>query len=288
MTKIGFNVLAWSAVVSEDLNPIADRLKKIGYDGVECFVGAAEAPAAYRAFGKHAADLGLGMTAVTVVSPETNPISELASVREKALERIKWSIDRASDLGATILCGPFHSAHAHFSKQPAQDEEYRRSAELLHDAGVYAAQANIILAPEALNRFECYLCNTAEQLYRLVNMAGHPNVRAMFDTHHANVEEKSYTQAIETLKSKLAHVHISENDRGTPGGSHLPWDEIFGKLASVDYDGWLTIEAFSRNDPDFANSIGVWREYNEPWDIAEDGFKFIERMVAKHFSSVDN
>lgn len=282
MAKIGFNVLAWSAVVSEDLNPIADRLKKIGYDGVECFVGAAEDPAAYLAFGKHAADLGLEMTAVTVMSPETNPISESAEVREKALDRIKWSIDRAHDLGATILCGPFHSAHAHFAKRPAQDEEYAWSAEVLHAAGIHAAQAEVTLALEALNRFECYLCNTAEQLSRLVKMAGHPNVRAMFDTHHANVEEKSYPGAIQTLAPILAHVHISENDRGTPGGSHLPWDLIFRTLAEIGYDKWLTIEAFSRNDPDFANSIGVWREYNEPWDIAEQGFTFIQSMCEKH------
>ncbi len=138
------------------------------------------------------------------------------------------------------------------------------------------------LALEALNRFECYLCNTAEQLSRLVKMAGHPNVRAMFDTHHANIEEKSYAGAIKTLAPILAHVHISENDRGTPGGSHLPWDTIFGTLAEINYDKWLTIEAFSRNDPDFANSIGVWREYNEPWDIAEQGFTFIQSMCEKH------
>ncbi|MPR34136.1 sugar phosphate isomerase/epimerase family protein [Salmonirosea aquatica] len=282
MTKIGFNVLAWSAVVSDDLMPLADRLKKIGYDGVECFVGAAEDPTAYHRFGKHVRDLDMEMTGVTVVSPDTNPISESASVREKALERIKWTIDRTHDLGARILCGPFHSAHAHFSKRPAQDEEYGWAAEVLHAAGVYAAQADVTLALEALNRFECYLCNTAEQLSRLVKMAGHPNVRAMFDTHHANVEEKSYAGAIKTLAPILAHVHISENDRGTPGGSHLPWDTIFGTLAEIEYNKWLTIEAFSRNDPDFANSIGVWREYNEPWDIAEQGFTFIQSMCQKH------
>ena len=39
MIKVGFNVLAWTAEVSEKLFPIADRLKKIGYDGVECFIG---------------------------------------------------------------------------------------------------------------------------------------------------------------------------------------------------------------------------------------------------------
>jgi D-psicose/D-tagatose/L-ribulose 3-epimerase len=282
MTKIGFNVLAWSAVVSDDLNPIADRLKKIGYDGVECFVGAADDPAAYQRFGRYVSDLGMEMTAVTVVGPDTNPISESSSVRDKALDRIKWSIDRTHDLGARVLCGPFHSAHAYFQQHPPLDEEYGWGAEVLHAAGIHAAQANITLALEALNRFECYLCNTAEQLSRLVKMAGHPNVRAMFDTHHANVEEKSYPGAIKSLAPILAHVHISENDRGTPGESHLPWEAIFGTLAEINYSEWLTIEAFSRNDPDFANSIGVWREYNEPWDIAEKGFTFIQSMCKKH------
>ena len=33
MIKVGFNVLAWTAEVSEKLFPIADQLKQIGYDG---------------------------------------------------------------------------------------------------------------------------------------------------------------------------------------------------------------------------------------------------------------
>jgi D-psicose/D-tagatose/L-ribulose 3-epimerase len=80
----------------------------------------------------------------------------------------------------------------------------------------------------------------------------------------------------------LAHVHISENDRGTPGDGHVPWDETFATLSAIDYKGWLTIEAFTRNDPDFANAINVWREYSEPWDMAEGGLKFIRTMCKKH------
>src|SRR5690606_14172696 len=123
-----------------------------------------------------------------------------------------------------------------------------------------SAQANVILCPEALNRFEWYLVNTMEQLYKLVKMIDHANVRGMFDSHHANVEEKSFAQAIETIAPVLTHVHISENDRGTPGEGHINFDEVFATMVKTNYKGWLTIEAFSRNDPDFANAIGVWRE----------------------------
>jgi D-psicose/D-tagatose/L-ribulose 3-epimerase len=121
-----------------------------------------------------------------------------------------------------------------------------------------------------------------EQLSRLVKTANHPNVKAMFDTHHANIEEKNFDRAISTIAPMLAHVHISENDRGTPGDGQVRFDDAFANLAELNYRGWLTIEAFSRNDPDFANSIGVWREYSKPWDIAEKGLRFIKEMSMKH------
>jgi D-psicose/D-tagatose/L-ribulose 3-epimerase len=121
-----------------------------------------------------------------------------------------------------------------------------------------------------------------EQLVNLVKRVDHPNVKAMFDTHHANMEEKKFSTAIQTVAPVLAHVHISENDRGTPGDGHILWDETFATLAATGYKGWLTIEAFTRSDPDFANAINVWREYSKPWDMAENGLTFIRQMSEKH------
>ena len=274
-------MLVWSAVISDELMPVADRLKNIGYDGVECFLGDPN-KTPYQRFGDHVQKLGMETTCVFVLGKEENIISPTKEVRTRGLERIKWAIDRAHDMHAKIIAGPFHSAHAIFAQHAPQDQEYGWSAEVLHAAGQYAAQAEIVLAIEAVNRFECYLCNTMEQLESLVARVAHPNVRAMYDTHHANIEEKKNTQAINTIAPVLAHVHISENDRGTPGDGHVHWDETFSAFAKNKYKGWLTIEAFSRNDPDFANAINVWREYSEPWDIAENGYKFIRQMCEKH------
>ena len=122
MTKIGFNVLAWSANVSEDLYPIIERLKSIGYDGVEYFVGAEEIKN-YKLVGDRSKEIGLEVTCVTVVSPDANPVSENKIIRQKGLDRVKWAIDRTHELGSSILCGPFHSAHAHFYGRPATADE---------------------------------------------------------------------------------------------------------------------------------------------------------------------
>jgi D-psicose/D-tagatose/L-ribulose 3-epimerase len=281
MTKIGFNVLAWAAGLPDSLLPVTERLKEIGYDGVE-FALDTQSPAVYQRFGNHLRSIGLESTCVMVLGPHENPVSESAAVRAKALDRLREAIDCTHALGATIICGPIHSAFATFTRRAPEADEYHRSAEVLRAAGEYAAQAGITLAPEALNRFECYLCNTMAQLAELINMVDHPNVRAMFDTHHANMEEKKFSSAIKTIAPVLAHVHISENDRGTPGDGHIQFDEVFATLAAINYRGWLTIEAFTRSDPDFANAINVWREYSPPWEMARNGMAFIKQMREKH------
>lgn len=279
--KIGFNLLPWSATMSEGLFPFMDRLKGIGYDGVECLIGSDDA-AAYKALGAHAQRIQMETTAVFVLGKGENPIDPDKQVRQRALDRIKWAVDRAADMQAKVICGPFHSAHGHFSHQAPTADEYAWSAEVLHAAGAYAQQADIVFALEAVNRFETYLCNTMEQLTKLLRLVDHPSVRAMYDTHHANIEEKSIHQPIEHISPYLAHVHISENDRGTPGEGLVHWDAVFKSLAQQQYEGWYTIESFSRADPDFANAINVWREFSAPWDIAEKGYTFIQKMLLAH------
>ena len=279
MPKLGFNLLVWTASVSEEHFPIVDRLKKIGYDGIEICNGHQD-PAAYRRLGAHLRNVGMEITCVTVLGADANPVSPDAAVRAKALDGLKWNIDRTVDAGSKLLCGPIHSAFATFSRAEPKDEEYQRSAEVLRAAGDYAQQAGVTLALEALNRFECYLCNTMGQLRRLVELTNHPSVRAMFDTHHANIEEKHQANAIRTIAPHLAHVHLSENDRGTPGSGHVNFAEALSTLASVGYDGWMTIEAFSRADPGFANAINVWREFSPAWDIAEGGHAYLRQAIA--------
>jgi len=279
MNKIGFNTLVWSAAMPDELFPVLDRLKEIGYDGVECLIGLRDEKS-YLRFGDYTANIGLETTAVFVLGKEENPVSPSAEIRSKGLDKIKWAIDCGHAMRASIIAGPYHSAHGVFSKNAPKDDEYMWSAEVLHAAAEYAEKAGIVLALEAVNRFECYLCNTVAQLDRLISKIAHTHVKAMYDTHHANIEEKNVSTAINTIAPVLAHVHISENDRGTPGDGLVHWKETFATLASINYTGWLTIEAFSRNDPDFANAINVWREYSKPWDIATKGLAFIQQQCA--------
>ena len=273
--KIGMNMLLWTNHVTEEHFGIVDTLKKTGYDGIELFLGEGDV-SHYSKLGTHFSNINMGTTCVASLAPEENIASPDQKIRAAGLDKLKWSIDVGAAVNAEVICGPFHSSFAIFSRQPPTLEERQRSIDVLQKAAEYAQTANIILAPEALNRFECYLYNTMADLSTLVTEVNHPNLGAMYDTHHGNIEEKSQAAAINLIAPHLKHVHISENDRGTPGSGQVNWDDVFATLKAINYDGWLTIEAFSTIIPEFANAINVWRDYSPSEEIYTKGLKFIK------------
>ncbi len=277
--KIGMNMLLWTNHVTEQHYPIVNTLKETGYDGIELYMGDGDL-SHYKKLGDHFSDLGLGVTVVTGLSPEENIASSDAKVRQTGLDRLKWAIDNAQALNAETICGPIHSPFAFFSRQPPTQDERKRSAEMMRKAAEYAAGAGVTLCPEALNRFECYLYNTMADLKTLVEAVDHPNLQAMYDTHHSNIEEKSQAAALKTIAPYLKHVHISENDRGTPGSGQVDWNAVFSTLKEINYDSWLTIEAFSTIIPEFANAINVWRDYSPSKEIYTKGLQFIKDGMA--------
>ncbi len=278
--KIGMNMLLWTNHVTEQHYPIIDTLKTVGYDGIELYMGDGNI-SHYANLGRHLKSLNLGVTTVTGLAPEENISSADASIQQAGLNRLKWAIDNAEALGAEIICGPLHSSFAYFTRQPPTPDERKRSAEVLRKASEYAAQAKVTLCPEALNRFECYLYNTMADLKTLVETVDHPNLKAMYDTHHSNIEEKNQAEAIRKIAPVLKHFHISENDRGTPGSGQVQWNDVFTALTEIEYNGWLTIEAFSTVIPEFANAINVWRDYSPSKEIYTKGYEFIKNRIGR-------
>lgn len=279
--KYGFNLLLWTTHVTAEHFGILSKLKAAGYDGVEVPLFEGDA-AHYKTVGKAISDAGLKCTAVTVVPPEANPISPDSAVRAKAVDRIKWAIDMTAASGGELLCGPFHSPLAVFSGAGPTGDEKKWAADVMRVCAEYTQLSRITLAIEYLNRFECYFLTTAADTAALVKSVNHAHFRAMYDTFHANIEEKTATPALESLKSMLAHVHISENDRGTPGTGHVAWAETFKFLKGIKYDGWLTIEAFGRAMPALAAATKIWRDlFPNPESVYTDGIKFMREMWAK-------
>ena len=138
------------------------------------------------------------------------------------------------------------------------------------------------IALEYLNRFEMYLTNTAADLAALVREVDHPRVRMMYDTYHAHIEEKDVREALQACKDVLVHVHLSENDRSTPGAGQVDWETTFAALREIGYDGWVSIEAFGDSLPELAGATKIWRRMFESEEqLARDGAAFIRSVASR-------
>ena len=276
--KYGMNLLLWTGDVTEQHFPLLEDLKNWGFDGVELPIFDLT-PARYAAVGRELDRLGLERTAVTICIDEENPISESAAIRQAGLERIKRAVDCCAQAGATHLVGPIHSAIGRFVDRGRTAEEWKWAKEILHQAGDYAQSNNVMLTVEFLNRFECYFLNCAADAGRLCREIDHPYVKTMFDTFHANIEEKEIAQAIRDCADQLVHVHISENDRSTPGEGHIDFAPTFETLKEIDYDGWLMIEAFGLALPEIAAATKIWRRmFPTEEHLATNGLAFMRQM----------
>ncbi|MEM9851729.1 MAG: TIM barrel protein, partial [Pseudomonadota bacterium] len=100
----------------------------------------------------------------------------------------------------------------------------------------------------------------------------------LYDTFHSNIEERDPVGSIGATAAAIAHVHISENDRGTPGRGHVDFAATFAALHAAGYDGWLTIEAFGQALPDLAAATKVWRPlYGSEEEVYTEGLALLQR-----------
>ncbi|MAT14934.1 MAG: isomerase [Planctomyces sp.] len=275
--KYGLNMLLWTADVTEEHDGLLEQIKGWGYDGIEFPIFNTD-EANFKRLGDRLDSLGLGRTAVTVCNADANPISPDAANRERAVEYLKKVIDMAAAGGATHICGPIHSALGEYSGAGRTEDEWNRAQDVLARAADYAQQHNITLTVEYLNRFECYFLNTSVDCARFIDEVNHPNLKMMYDTFHANIEEKDIAEAIKACAKQTVHVHISENDRSTPGEGHVHWDTTFQALKETGYDGWMTIEAFGLALPDLAAATRIWRRmFPSEEYLATRGLAFMKK-----------
>lgn len=276
--NVGFNLLLWATHISEDHFGLIETLAKTGYDGVEIPLFEGD-PEHYRKLGQVMKDQGLRATTVTVM-PDTahDAILPDPAANQGAVDHLNWAIECTHALGGELLAGPIHQALGHFTGNSRTEDEWARGVEVHRQVAGIAAKAAIKLSIEPLNRFECYFLNTVSDAAAFVQAVDRPNVGLLYDTFHANIEEKDPVGVIAANIAQINHVHISANDRGTPGKDHLPWDQTFQALKASGYDDWLTIEAFGRALPDLAAATRVWRDFfPSQEEVYEFGHDFIRQ-----------
>lgn len=275
--RYGMNLLLWTTEVTEAHWPVFERLKAIGYDLVEVPVFETEDVEGYARLGRRLRGLGLVPHAVTALGPEANIVSDDAALRAAGEARLRAMVDCAAALGAPTLSGPIHSAIGVFTGCGPQPVEMERSVDILARVAAHGRPAGVRLAIEPLNRFECYLLNDLTAAAAFARRVA-PDAGVLYDSFHSHIEEKDVGAAIAANADRIALVHVSENDRSTPGRGQVRWRENFAALKAAGYEGPLIVEAFGLALPALSAATRIWRRmFDDEFQLAAEALAFMKQ-----------
>lgn len=225
---------------------------------------------------QYAADKGIGLTLGSGPVRELNLCSKDPMIRKAAISFRIHLIENAAKAGIKIIGGGLHAYWPVDFREPVDKPgDWGRSVEGMRIVAETAAEYNVCLCVEVMNRFENHILNTAAEGVSFCRDVGSSHVRLLLDTFHMNIEEDSLPAAIRQAGPLLAHLHTGEGNRKVPGKGHLPWREICEALVDISYTGTEVMEPFVRSDGAAAQAIHVWRM------LVEGGEEKMDRDAAE-------
>ncbi len=268
------NLLVYGPEMNQHVLSELAFIAETGYQGIEIPIFETDL-ARWSAWKAEADRLGLSIFACGIAGPEQNLISPDPKIRAAGLAYIKAATDVAALLGSPYLSGPIHSALGVFTGQAATEQEINWAIAGMREAADHAASKNITICLEYLNRFESYLVSCAEELYALVQRINHPNVRIMFDTFHANIEEKNTPEALKQIADLTPHIQISESTRGILGEGQVNIPAVLKTMSEINYQGWIVVESFGTKLP----AAHIWRKmFKNERELIEKSYHYLRQI----------
>ncbi|MFJ9213067.1 sugar phosphate isomerase/epimerase family protein [Streptomyces sp. NPDC102264] len=280
---LGANPWIWhSPVGTGALAEVLPRLAGWGFDCVELPLEQAGdwEPAATA---KLLDTTGLAPAAViAVMPPDRNLVRAEPGTVRATQDYLLGCVDAAHAVAAPVVAGPVYTAVGRTwrmtgAERAAAYAEFRENIAPVTD---HARAAGVRIGVEPLNRYETGLLNTVGQTLTALEGLDPSVIGVALDTYHQNIEERTLPGAVRESGSRIVHVQVCANDRGTPGADHLDWAGFLTALDGHGYRGALCIESFTAHNNAIAVAASVWRPLAPTQDgIATEGLAFLRRAL---------
>ena len=244
----------------DDLPAAARHAAELGFDAIEVFapgpdsISREELASLLKTLRLSLAAVGTGAGWVKHKLSLTSPDE---SVRLRAREFIRSMVDFGGVHGAPAIIG---SMQGRWGDGVSRDQALQWLREALNDLGAYAKRYNVPLIYEPLNRYETNLVNTVAVGVELMNSLETDNVRLLADLFHMNIEEADLAAALITGGRWIGHIHFVDSNRRPAGFGHMNYGPIIDALSQIQYQGYLSAEAFAWPDP-LAAAQQTMKEY---------------------------
>ena len=255
----------------EDLATTAAFLAQAGFDGLELKgdLGAYRPANVDRVLDDH------GLAVLSLTPEDVDLAHPDAGVRTEAVDYYLRLLDFAAAVGASVVS--CHGAGGRVRALSAQEEEYAYLLAGVQRIAARAAELNLRLAMEVLNRYESHLLNTAAQAVRFVADVGRhrngalsewasegdevPAVGILLDAYHMNIEEADPVAAILDADERLFLFHAADSNRQAVGRGHTDFLALTRALRRIGYAGDVVIECTAAGPDPFTPVKGPgWRD----------------------------
>ncbi len=270
--KYGIYYAYWAKEWGGDFLPYIEKVKKLGFDVLEVACGAVDRDSdeTLRELRRAAEYHGLLLSGGYGPRPEHNLATADAAAVERTLAFYADVFRKMELAGIDRIGGALYSYWpVDFASGFDKAADTERSVKNMRRLADLAADRGVTLCMESLNRFEGYMINESYEDVDYVKAVDKPNVKAMLDTFHMNIEEDSLTGAIEKTKGFLGHFHVGEANRRCPyAGGRMDWAAIGDALRGIGYDGYVVMEPFVRMGGTVGKNVSLWRDLSGGADDA--------------------
>jgi sugar phosphate isomerase/epimerase len=225
---------------------------ELGYEGIEVapFTFAARAegisPEKRNEIAAVAASHGLEIVGLhwLLVGPSglhiTHPDQQ---VRRKTSEYFQELIDLCGDVGGKVLVigSP---KQRNLLPGVLRSDAVNYAREVFEACLGRAAERSVTLALEPLGPKETTFIQTTAEAIELVEQINHPAFRINLDVKAMSDESEPIPDIIRSASPYLRHVQVNDSNLQGPGMGAVEYEPIFAALREVNYQGWLSVEAF--------------------------------------------
>ncbi|MFP3895664.1 MAG: sugar phosphate isomerase/epimerase family protein [Anaerolineales bacterium] len=153
---------------------------------------------------------------------------------------VKRSIGRAADLGGKIIVFGSGGARA-VPEGYSRERAWKQLVQFLRLCATEAAEHDLMIAIEPLNRSETNIINSYLEAIRLAQDVDREHVQVLADIYHFMMENEPL-EHIRKAPERLVHVHLADSGRRHPGSGSYPLQELFDILRKVGYEDRASIE----------------------------------------------
>lgn len=226
--------------IKGSLEEVFKKVSNLGYSAVEIAIKDAdevnqdELKALLEKYNLSVSALGTGLI---YFEDKLSLTDEDKDKRKHAINRAKKHIKLAKELSCFVVIGLVRGK----GEDKKEDIEKRLLSSLFKIVD-FAEKQDVKLLLEPINRYETNLINNTDEAISFIEKINSKNLGILFDTFHANIEEKDILSAIKKCEKYLWHIHLADSNRYAPGLGHIDFKGILNGLDKIKYSGYYSFE----------------------------------------------